>query len=156
MTRSRSALAVLTVLASSLLAAPLSRAAAQAAPLRLQLAPSALLQPMAAPLALRDVIPKSREDKRLAGWILVGAGVLHVALTPVCLSEVHGRGAEVACLSATAALGSAAIVVGAYFLVEGYGAASHGPKRRARANAPPRLLVSLGQRQGLLSYRFQW
>jgi hypothetical protein len=142
--------AVLLVAAASQTA----RASAQAA--RLQLTTPSLLQ-HAAPLHLKDVLPRSAEDKRLAGWILVGAGLVHLALTPVCLSELHGHGAEAVCVGGTAVLGSAAIVVGAVLLVQGY---EHGPRhapgRKPHAARPPPFALALASGRALISYRVQW
>ena len=139
------ALALALAFAGSLLT--VERAAAQS----LHLTQPALLR-QAPAAALRDILPRTAHDKRLVGWILVGAGVVHLALTPVCLSEVRGRGGQVACVGATAVLGSAAIVVGALFLVDGYGA-GHARRRRATAPLLSGLSIALGPGSGALTYR---
>ncbi|MEY4578417.1 MAG: hypothetical protein RL701_3120 [Pseudomonadota bacterium] len=111
-----------------------------------------------AALGLRDILPKNSEQKRIAGWILVGAGALHLMLLPVCLSEVHGRSERAVCVATMGGLGIAALVVGTIFLVQGYQSA---PRRRVRVRAHTWLdLHNLGfvaaAHAGMLVYRAAW
>lgn len=139
---------------AALLLAAASRASAQ--PARLQLSTPSLLQ-HAVPLHLKDVMPRSAEDKRLVGWILVGAGLVHLALTPVCFSELDSHGAQAVCVGGTAVLGSAAIVIGAILLVQGYEhGPRHAPRRKAHAARPPPFDVALAAGRAVISYRLQW
>ncbi|MET0386624.1 MAG: hypothetical protein ABW321_11725 [Polyangiales bacterium] len=112
-----------------------------------------------ASFALRDFVPHNTHEKRLAGWLLLGGGVLHVALTPLCFSEVDGGAGRVLCVGSTAVLGTAAIALGVYFLLQGYG---HRSARR-RADAAPWLWLPRGLElaaapgvPGMLRYRAHW
>jgi hypothetical protein len=109
-----------------------------------------------AAFGLRDVLPKNAEQKRIAGWILVGAGALHLVLLPVCLSEVHGRGERTACVATMGGLGIAAITIGVIFLVQGYQSA---PRRRARKHAwldLRNLGLAAQPHAGMVVYRAVW
>lgn len=112
----------------------------------------------AARFAVRDIVPQSSHEQRLAGWLLLGGGILHVALTPFCFSEV-GRGASrVLCVGSTAVLGTAAIALGVYFLLKGYG---HAAPRRRHARLPSWLprgleLASAPGVPGMLVYQTRW
>lgn len=112
-------------LASWLLVAPLAAQTAAAEPpasdLRLIVQPAFRAQ--AAPAlqpAIRDLLPHTAQGKRTLGFVLLGAGVVHMLLTPICFSAVDGDFAHAACVAHTAVLGLAAITVGVVMLVQGY------------------------------------
>lgn len=105
-------------------------------------------------------MPRSASEQRIAGWALVGAGVLHLVLMPVCFSHLPPRGAKGVCAVSSIALGVTGIAAGIWFLSHGYSART-GRRRadlyeRGWARHASRLQLAIHGDAGMLQYRSAW
>jgi hypothetical protein len=106
-----------------------------------------------AAFGLQRIIPRDSSEQRIAGFVLIGVGVLHFALIPVCFN-FHSDTAETACLGTSAVLGVAALTVGTILLINGYHQASRGQRRMASLLSNWQLAAR--DRTGMLLYRTRW
>jgi hypothetical protein len=106
-----------------------------------------------AAFGLQRIVPRDSSEQRVAGFVLIGAGVLHLALLPVCFN-FHSDAAETACLGTSAVLGVAALTVGTILLINGF----HHTSRRQRRVASwlSNWQVAARDRMGMVSYRASW
>ena len=106
-----------------------------------------------AAFGLQRFVPTNSSEQRLAGFLLVGAGALHLALLPVCFN-LNSSSAETACLGTSVVIGIAALTVGTILLINGYHRESR--QHRRVASLLSNWQLAARDRMGMLVYRTSW
>jgi hypothetical protein len=113
-------------LALTLLATAPNLASAQSTTSRLGLAPLTLSMAQLTPASswwmadTTDSKPGSGMGAIIAGWAVLGIGVLNLALIPVCFADFYPANSKDLCVGLSVAIGAVGLGVGIPLLIVGY------------------------------------